>query len=211
MKRAHEIDAALREVAERRDKALSKVMALSSARQRTLTDSLARQFPVETTLREVTGKRDRALHPRPAMIPPVVDSILLRELAAAEPPAPFGRAVNWLGHLRSPLAAVLTAFALVAAALLGLGRWEASRRNVSDLSTVPPRDRISVESGMELFAQTVAIGPFNLNTSEPASLQVSFLANRRIRFLEGNETPLALRLDLPVSAALMEDGFARTP
>ncbi len=63
----------------------------------------------------------------------------------------------------------------------------------------------------ELFGRRITIGPFNLNTSEPASLEASFVSNRRIHFADGIETPLGLRLDLPVRATLMEDGLARTP
>ena len=64
---------------------------------------------------------------------------------------------------------------------------------------------------MEPFTRTVAIGPFNLNTNEPASLQASFLANSRLRFADGSDTPLGLRLDLPVRAALIEDGHVGIP
>jgi hypothetical protein len=62
-----------------------------------------------------------------------------------------------------------------------------------------------------LFSRRITIAPFNLNTSEPASLEASFVSNRRIDFADGFETPLGLRLDLPVRAILMEDGFARMP
>ncbi|HYJ03730.1 MAG TPA: hypothetical protein VEX43_01250 [Chthoniobacterales bacterium] len=86
---------------------------------------------------------------------------------------------------------------------------------------LPQAAGVSLESGVtldspsssraELFSRRIAIGPFNLNTSEPASLQASFVAHSRIQFADGIETPLGLRLDLPLRATLMEDGFARTP
>jgi hypothetical protein len=60
------------------------------------------------------------------------------------------------------------------------------------------------------FTRKLALSSFNLNTNEPASLQLSFLANS-IRFADGNDTPLGLRLDLPVRVALAQDGLARTP
>jgi hypothetical protein len=64
---------------------------------------------------------------------------------------------------------------------------------------------------LEPFVRTIAIGPFNLRTNEPASLQASFFANRSMGFLDGKDTPLGLRLNLPMTAASVEDGFARTP
>jgi hypothetical protein len=63
----------------------------------------------------------------------------------------------------------------------------------------------------ELFARTASIRPFNLNTNEPASLQASFLANSTMSFVDGNDGPLGLRLDLPIRTSLTEDSLARTP
>lgn len=211
MKRAHQIDAAMREVTQRRDEALTNPPALSTARRVFLMDFLTRQFPVETTLREVAAKRDKALHQIPTRIPSAVESILHRELAAGEPAPDISGGPLWLRNLRSPLAAVLTACALMTAALLGLGYWKASRREVMKPPAIPSGDQIRVEAGMEPFTQAVAIAPFHLNTNEPASLQAWFLADRRLRFANGNDPPFGLRLDLPGRAALMEDGLARTP
>ena len=211
MKGAYEIETAMREVVQHRDNALSKALVLSSARRTTLSNFLARQFPVETRLCELALTRDNALDQSAPKIPAPVESVLRRQVAAGEPTRDVGSAAVWLGRLRSPLAVVLTACALITAALVALGRWEASRRTVSNVPAVPPLDSISVESGMEPFTRMAAIGPFNLSTNEPASLQASFLPRRRIRFVDGNDTSLGLRLDLPVRAALMEDGLARTP
>lgn len=211
MKRAHEIDGAIREVVQRRDTALTKVPALSPARQTALTALVVRQFPIEAVLHEVAAKRDKALHGSAAKIPAPVESILQRQPAAAGTTSDGRHAPLWLTRFRSPIAAVLTACALITAAVLGLGRWEVSRRYARNLPSLPPAGRINVESGMDPFMRTVAIGPFNLNNNEPASLQVPFLADRRIRLADGNDTPLGLRLDLPMRAALMEDGLARTP
>lgn len=207
---AREIDLAMREVARRRDEALNTAPALSPARRAALTAMVARQFPVEEALYEAAAKRDQALPQIPAKIPAAVESILERHLVAAEATSGGRDAAMWLSQFRLPLATALAACALITAALLALGRWEDSRRDARNRSPMTSVDRISVESAMEPFTRLAAIGPFNLNNPEPASLQVSFLANSRIRFADGNNAPLGLRLDLPVKAALMEDELART-
>jgi hypothetical protein len=211
MKRAHEIDVAMREVAQRRDEALNTTPALSPARRTALTALVARQFPVEAALHEAAAKRDQALHQVPAKIPAAVESMLVRQLATVELKSDFGRTALWLSPLRWPLTAVLTVCCLITIALLGLGRWETSRSNARNVPRGPLLETIRLEAGMEPFARTIAIGPFNLNTNEPASLQAAFFANRRLRFSDGNDTSLGLRLDLPMTAVLMEDGLARTP
>jgi hypothetical protein len=63
----------------------------------------------------------------------------------------------------------------------------------------------------ELFARKAVIGPFNLNATEPASLQASFVAKSGVYFADGAETPLGLRLDLPLTAILSDEGLTRTP
>jgi len=218
---SHEIDAAMREVAALRDKALSKVPALSSARRATLTASLVRQFPIEAALIEVAAKRDRAIRPSSAKIPAAVASTLSQQLADAEKTSATGSVTFWLSRLRLPLAAVLMLCAILTAALPRFGGWEAaSRRNARNFVPLPPLDQIrshsriasdgSAGSWVAPFTRKLALSSFNLNTNEPASLQLSFLANS-IRFADGNDTPLGLRLDLPVRVALTEDGLARTP
>lgn len=201
----------MREVVEHRDKALSKVLKLSSPRHSALAASLARQFPVETILSEVAVTRDEALHQSPVTVSAAVESILQRQLASAEATADISGAAYGLSLLRLPLAALLTACILISVALVGLGRWENSRSNAGSAPPGPFLETLRLESGMEPFVRTIAIGPFNLSTNEPASLQASFFANRRIRFSDGKDTRLGLRLDLPMTAASMEDGFARTP
>jgi hypothetical protein len=218
---SHEIDAAMREVAALRDKVLSKVPALSSARRATLAASLVRQFPIEAALIEVAAKRDGAIRPSSAKIPAAVASILNRQLADAEKTSATGPVRFWLSRLRLPLAAVLMLCALLTAALPRFGGWEtASLGNARNFDRVPPLDQIKSESRtafdgfagnwMAPFTRKLALSSFNLNTNEPASLQLSFLANS-IRFADRNDTPLGLRLDLPVRVALTEEGLARTP
>jgi hypothetical protein len=217
---SHEIDAAMREVAALRDQALSKVPALSSARRATLTASLVRQFPIEAALIEVAAKRDRAIRLSSAKIPASVASILNRQLADAEKASATGPVTFWLSRLRLPLAAVLMLCAILTAALPRFSGWEtASRRNARNFAG-PPLDQMRSESRIAFdgsagswvapFTRKLALSSLNLNTNEPASLQLSFLANS-IRFADGNDTPLGLRLDLPVRVALAEDGLARTP
>jgi hypothetical protein len=211
MKQAREIDAAMRELVDRRDKALSDVLRLSSTRRSALAACLARNFPVDSILLEVAVTRDRALHQSSVRIPAAVESILQRELAVAEPMAATSRAPFWLSGLKLQLAAVLTACVLITVALLGLGRWKNPRSNARSVPPGPLLQTMRLESGLEPFVRTIAIGPFNLNTNEPASLQASLFASRKIRFSDGKDTPLGLRLDLPMMTASSEDGFARTP
>ena len=211
MKRAHEIDAAMREVIRRRDNALSKVPALSSVRRTILTNLLSRQFPVQTTLRELALTRDKALPQSPAKIPAAVESMLVRQLATVELKSDVDRTAFWRSPLRLPLATALTVCFLITVAFFGPGRWETLRSGAQSVPRGPLLETISLEGGMEPFVRTIAIGPFNLNTNEPASLQATFFASRRLRFADGKDTSLGLRLDLPITAALMEDGLTRTP
>jgi len=206
-----EIDAAMREVARRRAEALNTAPALSRARRAALTALVARQFPVETALHEAAAQRDQALHQIPAKIPAAVESMLIRQLATVELKSDVDRTAFWLSPHRLPLAAALTVCFLITVALFGVGRWETSRSGAQSVPRGPLLETISLEGGMEPFVRTIAIGPFNLNTNEPASLQATFFASRRLRFADGKDTSLGLRLDLPITAPLMEDGLARTP
>ena len=232
MKRAGEIDNALREVAKQRDKLLSTVPALSPARRAVLAGFLVAEFPIEAALRETGTRRDQLLNPCPPEIPASVEATLRRQLLAAEPARAGVRgwrtsdwrvsASIWLRIFRSPPGALLTVCAVVTAAILCFGRWGTpSRRNAENFQHNPLAARVNLESGgiwdrspigrTELFTRKTTIGPFNLNTNEPASLQASFVANTGVYFANGIETPLSLRLDLPVRAILSEDGLARTP
>lgn len=218
MKQIGEIDDALREIVKKRDELLSKAPTLSSARQAVLADFLVREFPVEAAFRETAMERDELLDLRASEIPASVESILHRRLGAAR--AERGGihrwrigAPVWLRLFRSPLGGALTVCAVITAAILGFGRWETpSRRNAENFPHAP---RADIESGVILeagvFSRKVVIGPFNLNTNEPASLQASFFANSGVYLANASEAPLGLRLDLPVRAILTEDGLARTP
>ena len=229
MKQA-EIDHALREVAKQRDKMLGEVPAISSGRRAVLIDCLVGEFPVEEALREAANRRDQLLGSCPAAIPSSVESALHCQLLAAEPAGRGtrrGHASHWIISaslwrkiFHSPFGAVLTACAMIAMAFLCFGRWGSQPGRVAT-ENMPEADRENLEpeaildrpwiGRAELFSRRIAIGPFNLNTSEPASLQTSFVAHSRIQFADGIETPLGLRLDLPVRATLLEDGLARTP
>lgn len=229
MKQA-EIDDALREVAKQRDGLLGMVPALSPARRAILTEKLGEEFPVESALREAAKRRDQLLGSPLAAIPSSVESALHGQLLAAEPAGDGTRrehaagwtvsASIWRKIFRSPLGAVLTACAVIAMTFFCLGRWGAHTRGVATENMREAAGE-NLEPGAilnrpwigraELFNREIAIGPFNLNTSEPASLETSFVANSRIQFADGIETPLGLRLDLPVRAVLRQDGLTRTP
>ena len=230
MKQRNEIDNALREVAKLRDGLLRTAPALSPERRTLLTRFLAAEFPVESVLREAATKRDQLLNPLSSKMPVSVESALHRQLLAAEAARARGRAWRasdwrvsgwgWLRFLRSPLGAVLTANAVIIAAILCFAGWGApSRPNGAEnlpqaaglsLGPVLSLDRPSA-SRAELLSRRITIASFSLQTSEPASLEASFVSSRRIQFADGVETPLGLRLDLPLRATLMEDGLARTP
>lgn len=210
MKRALQLEAVIRDVIRRRDSALGEGLALPPARRAILNGLLARRFPVETAIRELAQRRDNVLETNRAKIPARILSDLSRQLAAARPMPRAARAPDWLSPVKSRLAAVLTACALITAALIGLARREAAPIHVSKMAAPALASQV-VDSGMEPFAQRAAIGPFNLSTNEPASLQASFLPDRRIRFADGNDSSLALRLELPVRAMLVEDSLWRTP
>lgn len=217
MKQRNEIDNALREVAKLRDGLLRTAPALPPERRALLTEFLAVKFPVEVALRETATKRDQFLNPHSPQIPVSVESALHQRLLAAE--ARAWRSSHWRISdsiwrriFRSPLGAVLTACALITAAIVCFGGWgRAPSRYAAE--NLPQAAGVSLESmvTLELFSRRISIGPFNLNTSEPASLEASFVSNRRIHFADGIETPLGLRLDLPWRATLMDDGLARTP
>jgi hypothetical protein len=63
----------------------------------------------------------------------------------------------------------------------------------------------------ELFNRKASIRPFDLNKTEPASLQASFFTNSEMYFADENDARLGLRLDLPMKAFFMEQDLARTP
>lgn len=230
IKQASEIACALRELAKQRDQLLIGMPTLSPARQAVMSDFLVQEFPVETALREAVTKRDELLNLHPPKIPASVESIL--QLVAGAPArdealrsrAPDWRVMApvWLRLFRSPLGRLLTACAIITVAILSFGRWGTpSRHHTENLPRNPQTDRMNTESGViwdqspmgraELFTRKVAIGPFNLSTSERASLQASFLANSGTYFADGIDAPVTIRLDLPVRAILMEDALARTP
>ncbi|MEY2519094.1 MAG: hypothetical protein QOF24_853 [Verrucomicrobiota bacterium] len=215
MKRAGEIDDALRRVAKQRDELLSEGPLLSPARGAVLADFLAREFSVERPLREEATKRDELLRHR-LEIPASVEANL-RGLAVTEGVSrgirrPHGVA-TWLRFFRSPLGGLLAACAMITAAILFFGKGGTpSRRNAQNFPQAP-RARIESKVILEAdpFTRKTAIGPFNLNTNEPASLQAAFSASSGVYLANASEARLGLRLDLPVRAILTEDGFARTP
>ncbi|MEN3371025.1 MAG: hypothetical protein V7609_3168 [Verrucomicrobiota bacterium] len=212
MKRAGEIDDALRRVAQQRDQLLSEGPELSPARRAVLADFLAREFSVECALREEATKRDELLRHRLA-IPASVESNL-RGLAVTEGIRGWRHGTaTWLRLFRSPLGGLLAACAMITAAVLFFGKGGTlSGRNAQSFPQAPGahiESEVILEA--DLFTRKIAVGPFNLNTNEPASLQAAFFANSGVYLANASEARLGLRLDLPVRAILTEDGFARTP
>jgi hypothetical protein len=225
IKQASEIDNALHEVAQQRDELLSDPPTLSPARQALLANFLVEEFPVEAALREAAANRDQLLGLHSPRIPVSAESTL-RQLVDAEPAHEGAsewmvNAPAWLRLFRSPLGTGLTVCAMITAAILCFGKWDRpSRRNAENFRHPARMERVNIAPGMisdrslegaELVTRKMAIGPFNLSTSEPASLQASFLANSTLHIADGIEAPLGLRLDLPVRAILTDDGLFRTP
>ena len=224
------IEILLRDMARQRDKRLGKQPTLSLARETTLNDSLAREFPVETALVQAAAKRDRLLDLH-AGIPASAEKALSRHLAAGEPAShriqggllsagvPNGW---WVRLFRFSRSTALTACILIAVAILCFGMWgNPSGHYPKNFSRSPKIDGTNIESAMtldrlsfgraELFTRTASIRPFNLNTNEPASLQASFLPNNTVFLVDGNDGSLGLRLHLPMRTSLTEDNLARTP
>ena len=219
-KRDSELEAALLDVAKRRDQRLLKSPALSAARHSILTECLVKTFPVEVTLRGVATKRDQLLDRHPPHIPSSTESALRRQLAAARRIRDGAAGPVWLRVFRPPLG--LTVCVMIAAAILCLGEWGMqSRRKAETLTPTSRSTGANIQLGAvldrlptgraDLFARRVSIGPFNLSAKEPASLQAFLLANSSVHFADGIETPFGLRLDLPVRAFLTEDSLSRIP
>jgi hypothetical protein len=224
-----EIEILLRDVAMQRDKRLGKQPALSVARETTLNDFLAREFPVETALVQAATKRDRLLDLH-AGIPASAEMAMSRHLASGEraPHRIQGGCLSvgahnawWLRLCRFPRNAAL-ATCIFIAAILCFGMWgNPSGHRPENSSRTPQVDGANLESAMtlarlsfgraELFTRTASIRPFNLDTNEPASLQASFLTNSTISLVDGKEGSLGLRLHLPSRTSFTEDNLARTP
>lgn len=230
MKQRNEIDKALREVAKLRDARLRTAPVLSSERRAALALDLAVKFPLEVALREAATRRDRSLSSDPPRIPGPVELALRRQLLAADAAGEGARerpAADWrISHsiwsriFRSPLGAGLAACAIITAALVCVGRWGTPPRHraaetLSQAAAVGLESaftsHLALSSRTELFSRRIAVGPFNLNTSEPASLEAFFVSNRRLQFADWIETPLGLRLDLPLRATLIDEGLTSTP
>jgi hypothetical protein len=219
-KRNGEFEVALLDIARRRDQRLHKSPALSAVRYSILTNCLVETFPVEAALHRVATKRDQLLDRHPPQIPLSAESALHRQLAAVGRIRDGAVGAVCLRVFRSPLG--LAVCVMITAAILCMGEWGMqSRRNGAPLAPISRPAGGNVESGAaldrlpigraDLFARRVSIGPFNLNTKEPASLQASLLANSSVHFADGIETPFGLRLDLPVRAFLTEDSLSRIP
>jgi hypothetical protein len=241
MEQAGEIYEALRQVGEQRDKLLGKRPELSAQRRAILTGFLAREFPVEAQLYQATAKRDQLLKLGRPEIPASIESILYRRLDALQPagidrpprkldglkpsslPVQQLRGVGdrtadlgdrlslWLTFFRSRLGIVVTGSAVAVVVILSFGSRATPTRGIATVPDAPRVDAMNVATGTELFTGQVSIGPFNLNTNQPASLQASLLTNRDVHFGNGIDATLGLRLDPPVRAILVEDSLARTP
>src|SRR5687768_17442256 len=133
MKQGSEVDKALRQVAELRDRLLRTAPALSPERRASLTRFLARGCPVEMALHKAATRRDRSLNPLPPKIPLSAESALHQQLQMAEAARVGGhewRVSDWRTHtsiwrriFRSPPGAVLAACAVITVAILGVDKW----------------------------------------------------------------------------------------
>ena len=209
------IDDALRDLAQERDRVLGKAPSLSPAREEVLKAALAGQFPLDTALHEVATERDQLLELNPAALPARAEAALRGQLVAGGPSYGETNTSVWPSFFRWPLRAVLTASALIAVAIICFDGWETpSHRSARNLPDTPPTEPLNMDAPVkldrsplgkaELFARKVAIAQFSLSTTEPASLQASFLA-------DGNQAFPGLRLDLPARLTLMEDDLSRIP
>ncbi len=220
MKYNHGIDDALRDLAQERDRRLRSVPKLTPARLALLTEFLREQFPLESAIRQAGIQRDRLLN-LPSGIPAPVELTLQKQLVARIATRNTVRK-SWSGILqkliRSPFAAALTVCVMITVAAFFYGPAKTqSRRNARNLKP----DKASFDSRVvedrwllgraELFNRKASIRPFDLNKTEPASLQASFFTNSGMYFADEGDARLGLRLDLPVKALLTEQVLARTP
>jgi hypothetical protein len=225
-----EIEILLRDVALQRDKRLGKQTTLSLARQTTLNDFLAREFPLETALIQTATKRDRLLDLH-AGIPASAEKAMSRYLASGEPAPhrihgePLSAGAHnsrWLRFFRFPRSAALMTCILIAVAILRFGmRGNPAGHYPESFPLTLQVDGANFESAIkldrlsfgraELFTRTASIRPFNLNANEPASLQASFLTSSPISLVDGKDGPLGLRFPLSMRTSLTEDNLARTP
>lgn len=216
MKTNREIDRALRALKEQRDGKLGPAPTLMPARQASLTEVLGQEFPLESALREGAMKRDRLLDLSAGIPAPV--ELALRSRIAAQSTARKYSGSLFQQLIRSPFAAALAVCIMITAAVFFYRQGEIpSRRVVRNLTP----DGASIAFGLakdrgfpgrvELFGRTVSIRPFDLNKTEPASLQASFFTNSGLYFDDENDGRLGLRLDLPLRAILVERDLARIP
>lgn len=218
MKQNSEIDGILREVARRRDRQLGAAPTLSPARQAALAKCLAVEFALGATFHQVAVKRDRSL--RPSGIPSSVEKALQTQLTAKRGVCRRGSRI-WPGLIRSPLAAVLSACVMIAAAILFFGTHGKPARPSARIAPQSLRQEASLDFGRagnrfvlgraELFSRTALVQAFDLNKAGPASLQASFFTNSAMYFANGDEALPRLRLDLPVRASFKEETFIGTP
>jgi hypothetical protein len=227
MRKPDDIDNAFREIAMQRDELLTTPPTISRGRQAALALVVARQFPLETSLRSLAAARDLSLHLESSRLSASVESMLrrhlvTRRLVAAPSGGPFQKlhglkpsslglqfrslirltASRWFGIVLAACAVVVA----VGLLLLSAGSGNRSHRDAAFSGATG-----SEEGDMRLFSPRISIGPFNLETNQPASLQASFLARRDPRVSEGINGTLGLRVDLPVPAFLTEESLARIP
>jgi hypothetical protein len=197
------IEAALREAARKRDQLLhlprSGVSASAESILHRQLSALQAAAGLDSAPRKLDGLKPSSL----SMQQFREDGVHIPDLADRIP--------AWLWFFRSPPGIALAACAVIMAGVLSVGTLRTSSRDHSVLPNTAHVAEIKIEWETQLFTRKASIGPFNLNTNEPASLQAWFLANRSVRLADGIEAPLGLRLDLPVRAMLVEDALARTP
>ena len=216
MKNNCEIENALRDLAQRRDRRLGAAPMLTPAREELLTDFLHEEFPLESAFGLAAIQKDRLLN-LPAVIPAPVE-LALQERLAAHSASPKSSRPVLPRLIRSPFAAALTLCVIITIAFFFHGNRETfSHRNARTLKP----DELNLESRVaedrwflgraDLFGRRASIRRFDLNKTEPASLQVSFFTNSEVYVGDEGGVRLGLRLDLPVRAVLVEQDLARTP
>ncbi len=217
MKRNCEIENALRDLGQQRDRQLHAAPMLTSAREGLLTEFLREQFPLESAFGEAALQKDRLLN-LSSVLPASVDLALQKRIAAhSNSRKPSSLILQRL--IRSPFASALTVCVVIAAVFFYGYRETLSHRSARNLNL----DERNLDSKVaedrwflgqaELFGRRASIRRFDLNKTEPASLQVPplFFTNSELYFASGNDVRFGLRLDLPIRAILVEQDLARTP
>ncbi|HEY3747452.1 MAG TPA: hypothetical protein VGL17_14465 [Gemmatimonadaceae bacterium] len=221
-----DLSAAMREVAEHRDRRLRDAgAAISTHRLERLHAALASEFPADMALRAAADTRDKSLRQLP-MLPRRLELLLHSQLLARRPGFLRYGALQWMSASAQTFWSASRASAGFAAALalivltiatLHFGRSGRNDRSAlvfenerhSFFETQPGGESAYHKRLEEEFLRKPGDAlTLQVSTFELASLQPSLLMINRARLADTRDFERGLPLDLPIRQILM-DGDAR--